>query len=82
VLEKLQPDVPTASTIMSQQDTAAYAQYALLQQLLPGEMQDPTALEMGVKYEEVDRGDVAPREAGAEPTEREKAVAAGVSGGE
>ena len=50
------------------------------QQLLPGTSQDPTKLEMGRKYEEVDAGAVAPREPGAPATDREKAVAAGALG--
>ena len=50
------------------------ASYALLQQLLPGVAQDPTKLEMGRKYEEVDAGLVT-RERNAPATEREKAVA-------
>ena len=58
----------------------AAAQYALLQQLLPGEIQDPTVLEMGVKYEEVDSGAVAAREKGSPATAREQGVAASVQG--
>jgi hypothetical protein len=76
-LARLQLDSQAAA---ASDDVAAYAQYSLLQQLLPGEAQDPTALEMGVKYEQVDRGEVAPRAAGAEATKRERAVAAGVGG--
>ena len=56
------------------------AQYALLQQLLPGEIQDPTVLEMGVKYEEVDSGAVAARKKGSPATAREQGVAASVQG--
>ena len=56
------------------------AEYALLQQLLPGEAQDATQLEMGRTYEQVDRGEVAPRESGAAPTTREADLAATVSG--
>ena len=59
---------------------AVAASYALCQQLLPGTSQDPTKLEMGRKYEEVDAGAVAPREPGAPATDREKAVAAGALG--
>jgi len=52
--------------------------YAILQQLLPGEEQDATKLEMGRSYEAVDSGVVKAREPLAEPTEREKAVAKSV----
>lgn len=48
-----------------------------MQQLLPGEVQDATKLEMGRKYEEVDAGEVS-REKGAAPSQREKGVAKGV----
>ena len=51
-----------------------------MQQLLPGVEQDPTRLEMGRKYEEVDSGAVD-RERGAAATDREKAVAAGAAEG-
>ena len=56
-------------------------------QLLPGEEQDATKLEMGRTYEQVDagaageEGGVAPRERGAAPTERELALASGVAAG-
>ena len=50
------------------------ASYQLLQQLLPGEAQDATKLEMGQTYEQVDRGEVS-RERGAAATERERALA-------
>jgi hypothetical protein len=56
------------------------ATYALVQQLLPGTEQDPTRLEMGRKYEEVDSGAVD-RERGAAPTDREQAVADGAAEG-
>ena len=59
---------------------ATEATYALVQQLLPGVEQDPTRLEMGRKYEEVDSGAVD-RERGAAATDREKAVAAGAAEG-
>ena len=61
-------------------EEALAAQYAVLQQLLPGEVMDPTQLEMGRTYEQVDRGQVAPRKQGAAPTSREKAVASSVQG--
>ena len=57
------------------------ASYKLLQQLLPGEEQDATKLEMGRTYEQVDRGEVDARERGAAATEREKAMASGVFDG-
>eukprot|EP00192_Tetraselmis_astigmatica_P012630 CAMPEP_0117657294 /NCGR_PEP_ID=MMETSP0804-20121206/5254_1 /TAXON_ID=1074897 /ORGANISM="Tetraselmis astigmatica, Strain CCMP880" /LENGTH=421 /DNA_ID=CAMNT_0005463739 /DNA_START=162 /DNA_END=1427 /DNA_ORIENTATION=+ len=53
------------------------AQYNIMMQLLPGEAQDPTRLEMGRKYEEVDSGTVD-RKSGAAPTQREKNLAAGI----
>lgn len=55
------------------------ANYKLLQQLLPGEEQDATKLEMGRSYEQVDRGEVA-RARGAAPTKREKQLASSVAG--
>eukprot|EP00747_Dinoflagellata_sp_TGD_P221850 gnl/TRDRNA2_/TRDRNA2_93626_c0_seq1.p1 gnl/TRDRNA2_/TRDRNA2_93626_c0~~gnl/TRDRNA2_/TRDRNA2_93626_c0_seq1.p1 ORF type:complete len:493 (+),score=89.05 gnl/TRDRNA2_/TRDRNA2_93626_c0_seq1:59-1537(+) len=54
------------------------ATHRIMQQLLPGEEQDATKLEMGRTYEQVDRGEVA-RTPGAAPTEREKKLAAGVA---
>lgn len=51
--------------------------YDLLQQLLPGEEQDATRLEMGRTYEEVDSGAVS-REPGAPATARERELAASV----
>ena len=58
-------------------EAAVEAQYRVLQQLLPGEQQDATKLEMGRTYEQVDAGEVAARERGAAPSERELAVAGG-----
>lgn len=40
-------------------------------------LQDPTKLEMGKKYEQVDSGEVN-RKKGAAPTTREKRLAAGI----
>ena len=62
------------------------ATYGVLQQMLPGEEQDATKLEMGRTYEQVDAGAVASRERGAAPTDRElqlasNAMAAGAGGG-
>lgn len=62
-------------------DTTVQANFDLLQQLLPGEEQDATKLEMGRTYEQIDRGEVEARARGAAPTEREKSVAAGVTAG-
>ena len=59
---------------------ATQATYALVQQLLPGVEQDPTRLEMGRRYEEVDSGAVD-RDKGAAATAREQAVAAGAAEG-
>ena len=61
-------------------ELAVDATYAILQQMLPGETQDATKLEMGRSYEEVDSGKVAPRAPGAAPTRRERAMAGGVVG--
>merc|ERR1719163_2255721 len=55
-------------------ETRVTAAYELLQQLLPGEAQDATRLEMGRTYEQVDAGEVS-RERGAAPTAREQAIA-------
>jgi len=63
-------------------EDAVEAAYRLLQQFLPGEEQDATKLEMGRTYEQVDSGEVAPRERGAAPTQREKAIASGVAASE
>ena len=54
---------------------AVDATYALLQQLLPGVEMDPTRLEMGRTYEQVDAGEVN-RARGAAATPREAALAA------
>merc|ERR1712224_383196 len=59
-------------------EDVVYASYELMQQLLPGENQDATRLEMGRTYEQVDAGEVKPRERGAAPTERETNLAQGV----
>jgi len=60
------------------EEGAIAAEYAVLQQLLPGEAQDATALEMGRTYEQVDKGEVQAREARAEATDREKKLASTV----
>lgn len=52
------------------------AQYHIMMQLLPGQIQDPTRLEMGRKYEEVD-ANIVNRAKGAAPTQREKQLANG-----
>ena len=70
--------MPTRGGVPCQ--AAVDAAYDLLQQCLPGEEQDATKLEMGRTYEQVDRGEVAPRESGAAPTTREADLAATVSG--
>lgn len=62
-------------------EAAVDATYDALQQLLPGEEQDATKLEMGRTYEQVDQGVVVPRAPGAAPTQREIDLAAGVAGG-
>jgi uncharacterized protein YbjT (DUF2867 family) len=77
-LARLQPDASSRDTRFDVTDAAAEATYVALQQLLPGEEQDATKLEMGRTYEQVDRGEVA-RERGAAPTEREQEIAAGVA---
>jgi len=58
-------------------EAAVLAEFKLMMQLLPGEIQDPTRLEMGKTYEQLDRGEVD-RKKGAPPTKREKALADGV----
>lgn len=60
---------------------SVYTSYRLMQQLLPGENQDATRLEMGRTYEQVDSGEVASRVRGAAPTEREREIAGGVVDG-
>lgn len=70
-LQSLRPDSagpPPAAQVESA--------YQVLQQLLPGEEQDATKLEMGRSYEEVDAGKVTSRAPQADATAREKAVAA------
>lgn len=59
-------------------EEAIAAQYAILQQLLPGEVQDPTALEMGRTYEQLDEGSIDARAPRAEATAREKNIALNV----
>ncbi|KAK3249871.1 hypothetical protein CYMTET_40721 [Cymbomonas tetramitiformis] len=56
-------------------EAAVRAQYGLAMQMLPGEAQEPTKLEMGRTYEEVDQGKVN-RKKGAAATAREVALAA------
>lgn len=72
VLEKLETD----ATINNDSE-GVYASFQLMQQLLPGEEQDATRLEMGKTYEQVDRGEVD-RARGAAPTEREQELAGSV----
>ena len=62
------------------EEAAVTATYGVLQQMLPGEEQDATKLEMGRTYEQVDAGAVAARERGAAPTERELQLASNVMG--
>ena len=57
------------------------AGYGFVQQLLPGEEQDGSKLEMGRSYEQVDTGVVERRARGAEPTEREIKLTESVGGG-
>mmetsp|Transcript_58987 Transcript_58987/g.128074 ORF Transcript_58987/g.128074 Transcript_58987/m.128074 type:complete len:347 (-) Transcript_58987:222-1262(-) len=73
-LERLKPD-----SSMPLQEAEVEATYNVLQQMLPGEEQDATKLEMGRTYEQVDSRAVAARERGAAPTERERELAAGVA---
>jgi len=70
VLDRLELDNADANSDNDIND-AAYKAYQLMQQLLPGEEQDATRLEMGRTYEQVDSGDVQGRVRGAAPTERE-----------
>lgn len=56
-------------------EAAVRAQYSLAMQMLPGEAQEPTKLEMGRTYEEVDQGKVN-RKKGAAATPREVVLAA------
>lgn len=76
-LARLQPDASSAGPDLD--ESAVNANYMMLQQFLPGENQDATKLEMGRTYEQVDSGEVAPRERGAAPTEREVKIASGVA---
>ena len=78
VLEGLAPDMDDSKNAIPLDEAAVAATYAVLQQCLPGEEQDATKLEMGRTYEQVDSGEVAARERGAAPTEREAAMASGV----
>merc|ERR1711957_194103 len=74
VLDQLERD----DVINLDDESSVYTSYRLMQQLLPGENQDATRLEMGRTYEQVDSGEVAARTRGAAPTEREKEIAGGV----
>lgn len=76
VLDRLELD--NANDDDDEDDDAVYKAYQLMQQLLPGEEQDATRLEMGRTYEQVDSGEVQGRARGAGPTEREIAIANGV----
>jgi len=73
VLDQLEKD-----DVINLDGESVYTSYRLMQQLLPGENQDGTRLEMGRTYEQVDSGEVAARTRGAAPTEREKEIAGGV----
>jgi len=59
-------------------ESAVEATYSAMQQLLPGEEQDATKLEMGRTYEQVDSGEVKARQRGAAPTPREMELASRV----
>jgi len=74
VLDRLERD----DLINLDDDESLYTSYRLMQQLLPGENQDATRLEMGRTYEQVDSGEVAARIRGAAPTEREMEIAGSV----
>jgi uncharacterized protein YbjT (DUF2867 family) len=76
VLARLRSDNAPAGPDLDER--AVDVAYASLQQLLPGEEQDATKLEMGRTYEQVDSGDVAARERGAAPTAREVELASSV----
>ena len=66
-----------ATDTVAHDEASIEASYHLLQQMLPGEQQDATLLEMGRTYEQVDAGEVAARARGAAPTQRELDVANG-----
>jgi len=74
VLDRLELDTANNNDD-DEEDDAVYKAYQLMQQLLPGEEQDATRLEMGRTYEQVDSGEVQGRERGAGPTEREIEIA-------
>jgi len=76
-LARLKPDASHAGPELD--ESSVDANYMMLQQFLPGENQDATKLEMGRTYEQVDKGEVAPRERGAAPTDREVKLASGVA---
>eukprot|EP00316_Scyphosphaera_apsteinii_P024325 CAMPEP_0119301032 /NCGR_PEP_ID=MMETSP1333-20130426/2894_1 /TAXON_ID=418940 /ORGANISM="Scyphosphaera apsteinii, Strain RCC1455" /LENGTH=321 /DNA_ID=CAMNT_0007303005 /DNA_START=60 /DNA_END=1025 /DNA_ORIENTATION=+ len=74
-LERLKPD-----SEMPLPEAVTDSVYAALQQLLPGEEQDATKLEMGRTYEQLDSGEVSARERGAAATARELDLAEGQLG--
>jgi hypothetical protein len=58
-LSRLQADTTMAAVDARTQEAVLDAQYALLQQLVPGETMQPNQLAMGQTYEQLDRGEQA-----------------------
>jgi len=56
-LSRLQADTTMAAVDARTQEAVLDAQYALLQQLVPGETMQPNQLAMGQTYEQLDRGE-------------------------
>jgi len=56
-LQRLTPDADLTPADGLNQQAALDAQYALLQQLVPGETLQPNQLAMGQTYEQLDRGE-------------------------
>jgi hypothetical protein len=56
-LQRLTPDADLTPGDGLNQQAALDAQYALLQQLVPGETLQPNQLAMGQTYEQLDRGE-------------------------
>ena len=56
-LSRLRRDADMAAADPAQQDAVLDAQYALMQQLVPGETMQPNQLAMGQTYEQLDRGE-------------------------
>jgi len=76
-LSRLRRDADIATSDPASQEAVLDAQYALMQQLVPGETLQPNQLAMGQTYEQLDRGEqgrLGPRGQELPPIVRSKSV--------